>query len=1128
MRLLIAGLFSLTLLLGQTGLVRSGGQPIPGATITAVQGERKLTTVTNESGAYQFEDMTAGEWTLEVQQFGFARVSKSMTLGSVAVHTDFTLELARPGDNAITASNRTFSQRPPNGATPQAGAAPGNRQAGQGQGQGGGRPGGFNGRPGGAPPGANGQRGGNFQQVQNVGDSQVTAELARNATPPEPTAGEESTDSFLLNGSLSRGLQYAEAGNVEGPGAPGGFRPGMDGGGMPGDNPFGAQNGDGQNAGGPGARGGPGGGGPGGGFGGRGGGGPGGGGPGGRGGFQGRPQRDAVNGGQNGGFIGNRARRGQQRINGMINFSLRNSALDATPYSINGQNAVKSSYAQSRFGFSLGGPLVIPKFVNSPNTFFFINYSGARARNPYRYVNAVPTLAERNGDFSDRATTLYDPTTHTPLPGNQIPVGSIDKAAFGLLSYVPLPNQPGIVQNYVFTGSTAADTDNLNVRFNQSLTKKDRVAVGFSFQRRDGNSLQPFGFRDLSSGSGWNADLSWSHTLAPRSINTARVAFNRSSSLLDPFFAGTADVAGALGIIGASRDPINYGPPSVSFTNFGPLSDASASNNHNQTFTAGDSITWNHGKHNMSFGGEFRRQQLNTKSDSNGRGSFSFSGLNTSGFDATGSPLANTGFDFADFLYGLPQSASIRFGSSAMYFRGSVYSAYGQDDWRVASNLSITLGLRYEYFTPVQEKYGHIANLAVAPGFTGVTVVTPATSGQSAALINSDPNNFSPRVGIAWKPDAKSKTQVRGGYGIYYNSSIYNQIASRMAQQPPFANTSSVSTSTATLLTLQSGLTQIPAGKTILNTYAVDPNYRLAYAQTWSTSIQRELPQGFFVELGYLGTKGTRLDIQRQPNRAAPGSPLTAEERLLIGNAVGFTYESSEGSSIYHAGQVRLQRRFRRGISGNVLYTYGKSIDNSSTFGGAGNTVAQNDKDLRAERGLSSFDQRHTLRGTFIWTSPIGTRSADTWVNRALKDWNVNGGVTYSSGIPFTARVLGNLADASGTGAIGAGRADSSGLGIDGSPYFNLGAFVLPPSGRFGNAGRNSIPGPATFSTNASLGRSFSLTERKRLEFRFEGTNITNHVQVTSIGTTLNALTYGLPLAAGGMRTITANLRFRF
>jgi hypothetical protein len=333
------------------------------------------------------------------------------------------------------------------------------------------------------------------------------------------------------------------------------------------------------------------------------------------------------------------------------------------------------------------------------------------------------------------------------------------------------------------------------------------------------------------------------------------------------------------------------------------------------------------------------------------------------------------------------------------------------------------------------------------------------------------------------------------------------------------------------VLTLQDGFTTT-ATQTIRNTYAIDIDYRLGYAQSWNLSIQQELPRSLVLEAAYLGTKGTRLDIQRQPNRAAPGSPLDAETRRLIGNAVGFTYDSSEGNSIYHASQLKLTRRFRRGLSMNALYTFAKSIDNVSTFGGGGTVVAQDDRNLANERGLSSFDRRHTFGLTYFLMSPIGQAGrmqSGGWTARLLKNWSLGGGWNVTSGSPFTARVLGNRADTNGTGVIGSGRADSTGLSIDtGNGYFNTAAFALPPSTRFGNAGRNTIPGPWNTSLNASLGRTFNLGDRKRFEIRVESQNITNHVNITGISAVINALNYGLASAAGPMRTVSAQMRLRF
>ena len=283
------------------------------------------------------------------------------------------------------------------------------------------------------------------------------------------------------------------------------------------------------------------------------------------------------------------------------------------------------------------------------------------------------------------------------------------------------------------------------------------------------------------------------------------------------------------------------------------------------------------------------------------------------------------------------------------------------------------------------------------------------------------------------------------------------------------------------------------------------------------------------MQAGYLGTKGTRLDIQTSPNRAAPRTPRISEDRLAIGNATGFTFDSSNGNSIYHALQVRLSQRFRRGMSWTANYTFSKSIDDSSTFGGAGNTVAQDFLNLRAERGLSSFDRRHVFDMNWVFTSRYGTNEA-TWGARLLKDWSLSGSLTAETGTPLTARILGNLADTAGTGTIGSGRAEATGLSInsDGG-FFNPAAFGPPLPGHFGNAGRNTIPGPVLFSVNMAFGRAFPIGEsRRRLEFRVEGNNIFNQVNFTNLNTVVNATNYGLPIAASNMRTLSAVLRFRF
>ncbi len=789
---MIIGLFLLAFLPGAsyTGSVRSAGQPIPGATVTAVQGANRIAVLTDEAGHYTLPDLPTGVWQFTVEMFGFAPTQRQVTVAEGPGSVDFNLEL-RTRPRAATQT----------------------------------RPG-----DGGGPGGRRGFQNLSLNGANNV-ESQVAAALSAQPSA-DASAGAGSSananEAFLVNGSLSQGLQAPQQEDAlearraafaqrMGQGGQVAGQPGFGGGGGVGGGGFGG--------GGGGFRGG---------GGGRGGGGFGGGGFGGRGG------RGGPGMGANPNF-GNRRRQAQDSIRGALFFSVGNSEVNARPYSLTGQPVEQPSYGQSRFGVVAGGGLKIPKVLTTQHTFFFLSYFGTRSKSPASYTSTLPTPLERAGDFSQSGTAplqVFDPTSRLPFPGNRIPESQMNPAAAGLLRFIPLPNQPGQVQNYQYVTAVPQNTDNLGVRLNQTINRSNRLNFNFNLQNRDSHGAQLYGFNDEISGRGISSTVGYTHNFSPRTLTNVRFTFSRNRSTTLPYFAYGEDVAAELGIHGVSQSPINYGPPNLSFTNFGGLTDTSPVLTRNQTTGIGDGFTLVRGSHTITFGGDFRRLQLNTQTDQNARGTFSFSGLLTSAFDANGQPLPNTGYDFADFLLGLPQSSSVRFGSSDTYFRGSSYDAYVNDDWRVLPNLTVNAGLRYEYFTPYSEKYNKIANLDIAPGFTAVAVVTPGGVGPysgkfSSALVNPDRNNFSPRVGIAWKPFPKHQFLVRAGYGIFYNGSIYNQFPSRLASQPPFAETATLTTSLTQQLTLQNGFATAPT-QTITNTYAVDRYYRAGYAQTWN------------------------------------------------------------------------------------------------------------------------------------------------------------------------------------------------------------------------------------------------------------------------------------------------------
>jgi hypothetical protein len=1137
----------------QTGSVRSGGQAIPGATVTADCGGEKISTVTDDAGNFEMGGLPATACKFSVAMFGFEPLQREAAASSSSLILDLKLQTRAtlpPVETPVAAS--TPNTQNPAAQPGQSAAAPGeaNPQAGNGnaagrggfgrggQGRGGGRGGFGRGGPpqGGGPGGAQqvgvGQNGGqngqgsgfqNLSLVQN-GDNPLDAGIVPDNGAADATGAGGADQAFLVNGSLSQGV-LAQPGDGQGLGGGLGFGPGGPGGlGGGAGNPFGTA------AGGPALTDGggpaaaiPGGGGPGGGFaggGGRGGGG-GGFGGGGRGGGRGPGRGNAPN--RNVQF-GNRINRGRRnQFQGSVFYTIGNSVLNARPYSftspttLTGGELPKAGYANNRFGFSGGGPLVIPHLFSGDKTFWFVNYTGVRSRTGFDDVTTVPTLAERGGNFSALSTPVNYPGTTTPFTNNTIPAGLLNPAAAALLSYIPLPNAPGVKNNYQLIGANPSNNDNLQTRINQTITAKDALDINFNYQHRNSETIQPFGFADPTNGYGLSGALTYRRTFSRTLINSLAWNFSRNLSKTLSAFSYGPNIEGTLGITGVSPTPAQYGPPTLTFTNFGSLTDATPSSTRAQTSALNDSLIQIHGKQTITYGFGFQRRQNNTISDANARGTFNFTGL-------------ETGNDFSDFLLGLPYQTSVVSyldNNDARYLRETTFSAFATDDYRLRSNLTINGGLRWEYFAPYTEKYGQMANLDFAPGFTGVVQVLPGQTGPYSGafpqgFINSDYKMVSPRIGIAWKPWKSKQIVVRSGYGIYYNGSIYGQLASRLVGQPPFATTTQLFQSATTPLSIENGFPQ-EQSDLIANTFVVDKNYHPGYAQNWTASIQESFARFYVFTVTYNGIKGTDLDVLQLPNRAPLGTPqLSVQSSLAIKNAGEFTYDNSLANSSYNALQLQLQRRFARNASFAILYTYSKAIDDSSTLGGGPVLIPG---DIGAERALSPFDQRHTLRANYNLQSPIGNTRTGTMAT-LLRGWTIGGVLTATSGTPFTATVNG---DTSGTGYTGDARAQATGLPVtSGSGFFNTAAFVVPATGTFGDAGRDTIPGIPHFSLTASLFRSFRIDDKRRIEFRIDTVNPLNNVNITGINTTVGSIQYGLPVNAGAMRSMTATVRLRF
>ena len=725
----------------------------------------------------------------------------------------------------------------------------------------------------------------------------------------------------------------------------------------------------------------------------------------------------------------------------------------------------------------------------------------------------MPTLAERQGDFSQtlnrqgQPVPVFDPATGIPVPGNRIPASSLSPQAQSLLKLFPAPNFTGQARyNFQVPVIGALHQDSMQFRAVRQLGRKDNLSGTLQLQSSRSDNPNLFGFLATGSQLTDAATVNWRHTFSSQFFVGLGAQFNRNSARTVPFFAERFNVSGAAGVTGNNQDPLNWGPPALNFASgIAALGEAQYSSTHDQTEGVSAEVFRSRRRHSVTSGFEFRRQQWNTLSQQDPRGTFTFTG-------------AAAGSDLAGFLFGVPDNASIAFGNADKYFRANSWDAYVSDDWRIRSGLSLTLGVRYEYNSPISEIYGRLVNLAVANHFASATPIVEQSAG---ALIRTDRNNIAPRFGFAWRPFAASTMIVRGGYGVYYDNPVYQSIATQMAQQAPLSTSLRVQNSALNPLTLADGFRSSP--NILDTTFGVDPRFRTGYAQNWQVSAQRDLRFGLQMVATYLGIKGTRSVQQFLPNTfpAGAANPCAACPS-------GFSYMTSNGDSTRQAGTIQLRRRLRQGLAAEVQYTWAKALDDSA-LGGSGFLIAQNWLDLRAERGRSNFDQRQAAVFQAQYTTGAGAGGFPTGRTGALlREWTVVTQVNVGTGLPLTPT---SFSSVSGTGVTGSIRANYTGADPYAAPaglHLNPAAFAAPAPDQWGNAGRNSITGPAQFSLNASAGRTFRWGDHLTADLRVDATNALNHPVFPSWNSVIGSAQFGLPNPANQMRTLQTVLRVRF
>jgi hypothetical protein len=1014
------------------GIVKFGGLPVPGATITAVQGDKKVIAVTDQLGAYSFSDLADGTWNIDIEMLCFEPIKQDVTIAAGVAAGDFELKLL-PFDQIKASAVAPEPPAPSTGLTvtpsPNPAAPTDNKKSAKG-----------------AAPAANPNGSGGFQRTQ--ANATANAPAADAPAPPPASdsfAGQSASDlssrandGFLVNGTSNNGAS----------------------------SPF------------------------------------------------------ALNS-----AFGNNRRGARSLYNGNIGFTIDNSNFDARTFSITGQDTEKPAYNKFTGIASFGGPLKIPHLLkNGPN--IFVNYQWVRNRNASLGTGLMPTPAEREGDFSavpglgGKPLALIDPTNGLPFQGNMIPSMRISPQAQALLNLYPQPNFTGSTAfNYQIPLVSPQHIDNMQSRFQKTVGRKDVLSGGYAFSSSRQDTPTILGFLDTSDTLGQSATMTWTHRFTNRLNGTATETWSRQSNTNTPFFANRENVSGEAGIEGNNQQAINFGPPSLNFSSgVQGLSDGVASIIHNQTNALTYQMYWNRGRHNITYGAGFTRQQFNSFSQQNPRGNFSFTG-------------AASGSDFADFLLGVPDAEAIAFGNADKYFRDSLYSGFVQDDWRISPGFTLNLGVRWEYNGPITELYGRLVNLDVAPEYTAVAPVVasdpigPLTGMHYPdSLVHPDKHAFMPRVALSWRPLPASSLVVRANFGMYYNTSVYQSIATLMAQQSPLSKSTSIQNTAATPLTLATGFDATPL--TTPNTFAIDPNFKVGYTDQWAVSVQRDLPWAMIMTATYTGIKGTRNPQEFYPNTYAIGA-----ENPCPTCPSGFGFVTSNGNSTREAGQIDLRRRQHNGFQAEVKYTYSKSIDDSALGGGGiGGLMAQNWLDLSGERALSTFDQRHLVNITGQYTSGMGIGGGtlvNGWRGTLLKEWTILTAVNVGTGFPLTPSYPFILP---GTGA-GVLRPEYTGVSVYDAPpglSLNAAAYAAPPPGQFGNAGRDSITGPSMFNTNASLARTFRLTDRLNLSFSIAANNPLNHVTYPAWNTTFGSSQFGLPSTANAMRSVLTRVILRF
>jgi Carboxypeptidase regulatory-like domain/TonB dependent receptor len=738
-------------------------------------------------------------------------------------------------------------------------------------------------------------------------------------------------------------------------------------------------------------------------------------------------------------------RSGANQFHGALWEFLRNDAMDASDYFTHQVRQLK----QNQFGGTFGGPIVKDK------TFFFGYYEGFRNRQGEPVSATVPSLLERQGNFSQLCTSnpqdafvggiCTNTQTHAPdfsgqllnfamgpapvpIPNNQLT--SIDPIASNVLPFFPLPNNGS--NGYVASENLSENNDQFGFRVDHYLSPAD--TLNFRYMYSSGPTVDPLspaganvpGFPVGEDDRAQNVVVQETRIFSPTTIGVARFSYLRNKFLLDQHI--NHEPASDLGFQYAPTLPEAAGPPFIQVSGYASVGDpiTGPRNTFQNTYDVSGSLSWIHRHHEVKFGGGFRRDQIN-----------GLQGIATNGFFVFAPFPYSDGF--ASFLSGEPVVFLQGGGDFNRGIRDRALDFYGQDTYKVTTHLTLNLGLRYELPSPSTEIHNRM-NLFV-PGAQSKIIpnappglLYPGDPGVPAGLIPTQKTAFAPRVGVAWDPLGDGKTVVSAAYGIFYEPYYTGEGGPLQdpISAPPYLKTFQLGFPVNSFADPFSSPdpfgTAFPEPMTLLVT---SRNLHLPYAQDWNLNVQKSLGADWLFQVGYVGTTGVRLPRFIEGNPAiyfpgfAGGNPVSTtdnvnQRRLYSGCTLADPTSScvyasvgeiaSIANSSYNALEASLRKRFSHGLSFLASYTWSKSIDDVSSFNITGsasqqvageNDLAQNPFDLAAERGRSMFDARNRFVLSYQWSLPF-LQNSKTWYGHVFGNWQLNGIATAMSGTPFT------------------------------------------------------------------------------------------------------------------------------